>query len=115
MRKYAIILLGLISCKTTQPTQPVIAVRPVVTTPYVATWVCKHENFVISYKLQKNKTNGTAGWTTIATFTPKNKDSAVYTFTLPKTGIANYYRVSATMKKGTYTTLSIFLSNTNLK
>lgn len=128
MKICAIILLGLISCKTAQPTQPVVAGRGVVATkPYVATWVCENESWVQNYKLQKNKSNNASGWTTIGIpIVPKyNTQKNTYTYTLPKTSIPNYYRVIATgtlydyIKKKLVTvvfpTLSIFLSNTNLK
>lgn len=117
MIRYAIIFLILVSCKTAKPVVTNSARSNVVASvPYTATWICKNEMFVVNYKLQKNKTNGKSGWVTIATFLPKNLlDSSKYTYALPKTSIANYYRVLANCVKGTYTTLSIFLSNTNLK
>lgn len=116
MIKYISILLIFFSCKTVQPIVNNAARSNIVAIPYVVTWVCKNEKFVLNYKLQKNKTNNKSGWTTIGTVLPKNlPDSNKYTYILPKTSIANYYRVIANCTKGTFNTTSIYLLNTTIK
>lgn len=127
MRICAIILLGLISCKTAQLTQNTASKPSIVSTPFVAVWICKQESWVQNYKVQKNKTTNKSGWTTLGQpIIPKfNKDSSIYTYQLPKTSLPNYYRVLATgliydyVKKKivtvTFNTDLIFLSTTNLK
>lgn len=117
MIKRIVILLILISCKTTKQSETEILSRstPVIAVPYVIKWIAKNETFVVSYRIQKSKNN--KNWTTIgeAIKPVLTQDSSVYNITLPKTSIANYYRVLATMKKGTFNTLSIYLINTNSK
>lgn len=120
MKKYShIILLSvLISCATTKPP---IGERPIPIpyVPYIVTWKCKpYEYGVISYKLQKSTNN--KSWTTVTTIPPKNlPDSNIYTYTLPKTSTANYWRIYITMKKPPkikqtdYITDSKYLPNTN--
>lgn len=131
MIRRIVILLILYSCSASKTSKPMdnTSARPsvIVYTPYVATWICENETFVQSYKLQKNRTQSVTGWSTIGQpILPKKlPNKNIYTLQLPKTSISNYYRVLATayvydtIKKkvvtGTFPTLSIFLSNTNLK
>lgn len=114
MKKFLLILI-FISCKTAQP--PVVEEsRPSVTQKaYIAYWKSKgYEYGLVNYKIQKSKNN--KNWVTIDTIAPKKlPDSNTYKFTLPKTGIPNYYRIIATMIKGTFTLDTKFLQNTNVK
>lgn len=115
MKKKCLLLIILISCKTIKPVI-IDEAKTSTSTSYLTYWKSKgYEYGVVNYKIQKSRT-GKGSWTTLpsGTFQPKHlPDSNTYIFTLPKTSLANYYRILATMlNKQTFTLDTKYLSTT---
>lgn len=131
MRKYLLhigMLMFFMSCMASKP--PVVVdpePRPPIALPkkYIVTWKSVGgEQGVVSYQVQKSKNN--RSWTAIKPVVlPRfQNDSNVYHFLLPTTSVANYYKITATVKiktqKGFKDTVytaapTRYLPNTNAK
>lgn len=109
MRYVIIIILSLLiySCKTTKPPVPPVLRPPVI--DYVIRWKSNGEMGVVNYMVQRSPTK--SRWSTLATIMPRYlADSNWYSFTLPTTKTAYFYRILANMnKKKTYQTNPIFI------
>lgn len=120
MKTYLIlnIILMLVSCSVSKP-PVVIPVPPldnkpkppsVKAAPYIYNWITiPKEPNVINYKIQQSINS--SNWTTITTINPQKipDNNNNYSFKLPQPTYSRYYRILATMTKGTYTTTPIFV------
>lgn len=108
--KYILLVLILISCTATKNAEDRPDANP---TNYVVQWKSKgHEYGTVNYKIQRSRNN--VSWSTLITVSPKFfPDSNIYTYTLPRTALSNYYRIIANMIKGAPFTLDTkYLPNT---
>lgn len=108
----------LVSCSVSKP-PVVIPVPPLDNkpkppslkpTPYIYNWITiPKEPNVINYKIQQSINS--SNWTTITTINPQKipDNNNNYSFKLPQPTYSRYYRILATMTKGTYTTTPIFV------